>query len=259
MARDIAIFIDGTRMDHTDEHIGNILKMHRLTAPEVTSLYFRGLGNEFDNEGRFGIVGRILGGAFGRGANRKMRAAYDALSAAWQPGDRIFLFGFSRGAAIARMLASHICRQGINGRRAKISLLGCFDTVASFGLPGNHIDLFKDFHVAPNVVKARHAVAIHEERDMFPITLMNQRKGVKEMWFKGDHCDIGGGHEKTGLSDRTLRWMIYEALRLGLHFDGDWLSTLAVDSLQKPHETNCRFTTPRIGGHLKSDVFTPFP
>ena len=256
MSRDIALFVDGTTNDQFDRNPTNILKMHRLTSPEVTSLYIRGLGNEFDNPGLEGILGRVFGGAFGAGADDKMDDAYTVLSAAWQPGDRIFIFAFSRGAAIARMLAMRIYRLGLNGLRPDIELLGCFDTVASFGIPGNSWNLFKDFHIAPNVKQARHAIALDENRIMFPLTQMNRRDGVEEVWFRGDHSDIGGGHDRSGLSDITLRWMLMEAEALGLQLNSDWLWGLNMEPSQEPYvNTNYRLTEPRIPGILVDDEF----
>jgi len=33
---------------------------------------------------------------------------------------------------------------------------------------------------------------------------------AKQIWFPGDHSDVGGGHDRTGLSDGALKWMIDE-------------------------------------------------
>ncbi|MEE8608951.1 MAG: DUF2235 domain-containing protein [Nitrospiraceae bacterium] len=253
--RNIAVFIDGTTNDHTDPNPTNILRMHRLTDPSTTSLYFRGLGNEFDNEGVLGLVGRVFGGAFGAGADAKRDQAYDALSAAWQFGDNLYIFGFSRGAAIARMLAARLNNYGLNGDAVRINMLGCFDTVASFGIPGNDWNLFKDFHVSDNVEAASHAIALDETRDMFPVSLMNQKLTVREVWFRGDHSDIGGGHDLRGLSDVTLRWMIDNAQWQGLPFLNNWWDVLQEDPLQVPNGTDYKLTSPRVPGVLINDEF----
>lgn len=49
----------------------------------------------------------------GRGLNRQIRRAYAFLAASWRPGDRIFLFGYSRGAFAVRSLAGLIDRIGL--------------------------------------------------------------------------------------------------------------------------------------------------
>ena len=97
--------------------------------------------------------------------------------------------------------------------------------------------MFHDLHVSPKVEAAYHAVALDEDRSAFAPNLMNHREGVTEMWFKGVHCDIGGGFEDSRLSDVVLDWMIANAKNHGIiadvethpdpdapfeHMDGGW-------------------------------------
>ncbi|MEH7827485.1 DUF2235 domain-containing protein [Gemmobacter denitrificans] len=49
----------------------------------------------------------------GRGINRQIRRAYGHLASHYRPGDRIFLFGYSRGAYAVRSLAGVIDRVGL--------------------------------------------------------------------------------------------------------------------------------------------------
>ena len=56
---------------------------------------------------------RILGGAFGAGLSRNVRDCYAWLIENYEPGDELFLFGFSRGAFTARSLAGLIRNSGI--------------------------------------------------------------------------------------------------------------------------------------------------
>lgn len=49
----------------------------------------------------------------GRGINRQIRRAYGFLASRYRPGDRIFLFGYSRGAYGVRSLAGMIDRIGL--------------------------------------------------------------------------------------------------------------------------------------------------
>lgn len=51
--------------------------------------------------------------AMGRGINEQIRHAYGWLASRYHPGDRIFLFGYSRGAYAARSLAGIIGRIGL--------------------------------------------------------------------------------------------------------------------------------------------------
>lgn len=55
----------------------------------------------------------ILGGVFGVGLKRNVLHVYEFLCRNYEPGDRIFIYGFSRGAFTARVLASTILTQGI--------------------------------------------------------------------------------------------------------------------------------------------------
>lgn len=104
----------------------------------------------------------------GRGINRQIRRVYGVLASRYRPGDRIFLFGYSRGAYAVRSLAGVIGRMGLlradsatvrNIRQAyrhyesgaespvakkfreihchaeaEIELLGAFDTVKALGM-----------------------------------------------------------------------------------------------------------------------------
>ena len=56
---------------------------------------------------------RWLHAITGEGVNDAIMAGYAALAQAWRPGERIFLFGYSRGAYAARSLAGLIDRVGL--------------------------------------------------------------------------------------------------------------------------------------------------
>ena len=63
-------------------------------------------------------VKKMLGGAFGYGLAANMRQLYTNLCKTYRDGDRIYIFGFSRGAFTARSLAGMISEVGvIDGRR----------------------------------------------------------------------------------------------------------------------------------------------
>ena len=51
--------------------------------------------------------------SMGRGINRQIRRAYGYLASRYRPGDKIFLFGYSRGAYAVRSLAGVIDRIGL--------------------------------------------------------------------------------------------------------------------------------------------------
>src|SRR5437870_3674677 len=55
----------------------------------------------------------ILGGIFGVGLKRNVIDIYTFLCRNYNPGDRIFAFGFSRGAFTIRVLAGVVLTQGV--------------------------------------------------------------------------------------------------------------------------------------------------
>ena len=55
----------------------------------------------------------LIGGAFGAGLARNVRDLYTFLCRTYQPGDKIYAFGFSRGAFTIRILVGLIMEQGL--------------------------------------------------------------------------------------------------------------------------------------------------
>src|SRR5438132_10130624 len=55
----------------------------------------------------------ILGGVFGFGLKRNVLAIYSFCCRNYQPGDRIYCFGFSRGAFTIRVVAGMIAQVGL--------------------------------------------------------------------------------------------------------------------------------------------------
>lgn len=59
------------------------------------------------------LVAEHARGHDGPGINRQIRRAYGYLASRYRPGDRIFLFGYSRGAFAVRSLAGIMDRVGL--------------------------------------------------------------------------------------------------------------------------------------------------
>lgn len=114
----IAIFCDGTWQREDQESPSNVARLASALAPadeEGTAqrgLYVRGVGAA-GGEGLGGQIDRLAGGAFGWGLDANIEAAYRALLRIHEPGDEVFVFGFSRGAYTARSLVGLIRRAGI--------------------------------------------------------------------------------------------------------------------------------------------------
>jgi uncharacterized protein (DUF2235 family) len=137
--------------------------------------YDSGVGAAFDaDDDNFlnGIgdqITKMVGGAIGDGLEEKIFDAYRFLACNYQPGDRVYVFGFSRGAFTARSLCGLIYASGLvrrdrldwideayemyrsetvhpndkeardfrdsHGPRHPVDFLGCFDTVGMNGIP----------------------------------------------------------------------------------------------------------------------------
>jgi hypothetical protein len=220
------------------------------------AFYYSGVGNSIENS----PVLDALGLATGLGADSIVDRAYLDIIRVYRPGDRIFLFGFSRGAAIARLLARTIAQKGaprklwsirLFGRHwpiwksdskehnVPIAVLGCWDTVGAFGVAKKiagidfgRVNAFKDLSVPDNVEQAYHLVALDEQRDSFAPTLMDPDpltpERIIEVWFSGDHSNVGGSWATDQLSDVTLDFMLtkvssgYIASETGEPGNEDW-------------------------------------
>ncbi len=106
--------------------------------------------------------------------------------------------------------------------RCPVHFVGVWDTVSSVGWLSNPLSLP---HTAdnPSISIGRHAVSIDERRAFFRTNLWfptptGGPKDVLQVWFPGDHCDVGGGHSdgRTTASDVALAWMLREASDAGL-------------------------------------------
>lgn len=249
----LGIFFDGTdnSMNNQDTY-SNVAKLYRAYGADeknVFALYRRGVGTDG------GIFNDRDGAAFGNGGQERIEGVlWDILQKidAYQDGDgelpkRILLdiFGFSRGSATARWLVN-VLKQSvyafeppydtISPDTFSIQFLGLFDTVGSFGLPGNDIDCGTCFHIKPAWIEGRvvQLVADDEHRANFDIqTLFREQNDVPEDIEKGRlcervvpgaHADVGGGygsgfeHGRTGnqLGRMHLHRMHEEAIRSGV-------------------------------------------
>ncbi len=217
--------------DMEDNGITNVLKLHVLFGGNLDntlravsgqqSLYYSGVGT-YGNK-----VQKIFNAGFSPenlDVRRIIKNAAQDLAETYKAGDEIFIFGFSRGAAIARRFASVIGNYiDIPDGTQPIRFLGVFDTVASIGFP--NLDdtskpqsdvVFEDNFISPHIQDALHLVSADERRLAFQPTLMNKDKRVTEVWFSGAHADVGGGFWFDGLSDVTLKVMIKRLQRKDL-------------------------------------------
>lgn len=138
--------------------------------PQI-SFYDAGVGTRFTSP-----VDLLLGGAFGRGIDENIIQLYSFLALNYNPGDEVYMFGYSRGAYTVRSLIGLINIAGLvkrnhigfvdeayamyqrkpgvdseeavkfrmeHGQTIPIKCLVCFDTVGALGIPGIFPALFQ--------------------------------------------------------------------------------------------------------------------
>lgn len=209
MGKNIVICLDGTwnKPDNPEDDVSketNVKNLYDICLNDGSSqvsYYDQGVGSHWYD--------RIRGGISGRGLAKNIREAYYEISRIYEPEDKVFLFGFSRGAYTARSLAGFIysCgllpaellteniieeafevyQQGDHQERAAfkatntpcpIEMIGVWDTVGVLGIPIGFLKKFTDrflqFHdtkLNKEVAAAYHALAIDEQRHAFQPTL----------------------------------------------------------------------------------------
>jgi uncharacterized protein (DUF2235 family) len=281
MPRTLVICSDGTGNSDTGVP-SNVKRLYDLIAtrgPSQFAFYDRGVGTDRRQPGQ-SVIGywtrHLQELCVGTGVEQHLLELYTWLVDTYQPGDRLFLFGFSRGAFTVRALAGlvHVCgllrRQQIrrtaeavalyagsearirarrralgrppkfapaetdhgamdveasafkqvHGQPCHIDFLGIWDTVKAYGWlrPKS----FPALRHNPSVRCVRHAAALDERRALFQVTGWGDcHPQVKEVWFAGDHADVGGGHDdgNSPLADASLAWMLGEATHAGLAID----------------------------------------
>jgi hypothetical protein len=117
MAKNIIVCSDGTGNSAIKGRGTNVFKLfeaidlnghrHDPTLDPQIAFYDDGVGTE-----KFKVL-KIFAGATGWGLSRNVRQLYKEIVRIHDPGDRIFLFGFSRGAFTARTLVGLIHACGI--------------------------------------------------------------------------------------------------------------------------------------------------
>jgi len=117
MPKNIVVCSDGTGNSAIKGRGTNVFKLYEAVDlhgheqnPDLArqvAFYDDGVGTE-----RFKPL-QLLGGAFGLGLSRNIRQLYADLVRTFEPGDQIYLFGFSRGAYTVRALAGLITTCGV--------------------------------------------------------------------------------------------------------------------------------------------------
>src|SRR5262245_25633751 len=252
MHKNIVLFSDGTGNSSAKLFKTNVWRLYQAVdltdpkdpkEPRQFACYDNGVGSS-----SFKPLA-ALGGALGVGLARNVRDLYAFVCRTYLPGDKIFAFGFSRGAFTIRVLVGLIMSQGLVpydgneadldrhaaaayrayrktynttgglvgplrrlrdrvidardrllGRRLyrevekiggphsaqplEIEFLGLWDTVDAYGLPVDELTraidwviwplTMRDLNLNSRVKRARHALALDDERNTFHPRLWNE-------------------------------------------------------------------------------------
>lgn len=111
--KNLVVCLDGTWNNPKQEDNGipaptNVVKLYNAVIGDAAGngqlkFYHPGVGGE-----DIGLKAQLLGGMLGDGIERHICSAYHWLGHHYVPGDRIFIYGFSRGAFSARSLAGFL-------------------------------------------------------------------------------------------------------------------------------------------------------
>lgn len=205
----LCLFFEGTGKGVEGE-ITNVTRMRVLCSASRSQL----LRLEPGPGTTFGSY--LSGKAFGADWRAIFSRARRWFESSWRslPPDgvdtRVFLFGFSRGALIARHFAAWLDKLGV-----EVAYMGLWDTVDSTA----GLDVSE---TAPGCVRsARHAVSRDEPRRFFaPVRLLpgprSKPGAIVEALFPGSHSDAGGLYsDDHAVADVSLAWIAAGACAAG--------------------------------------------
>jgi len=118
MPRNLVICCDGTNNQFGPQNT-NVVRLTQVLDcdPAKQRLYYDPGVGTLPEPGALTALGKRMsewfGLAFGAGLTRNVEEAYSYLMDFWEPDDRIFLFGFSRGAYTVRVLAGLLHALGL--------------------------------------------------------------------------------------------------------------------------------------------------
>jgi len=208
MNKNIIILLDGTWNDKKDNkkksNVALLDEMCIKNNDDQLKYYDTGVGTAWYD--------KKIGGFSGLGLSKNIIDAYVFLSKNYEENDKVFIFGFSRGAYSARSLAGFIYKCGLPekyeakkqtnelydlyqaknnkkmnetkliNRKCPIHMIGVWDTVGALGIPvlflknvSDNIFSFHDTTLNPEVKFAYHAIAIDEKREAFSPTLWDEK------------------------------------------------------------------------------------
>ena len=275
----LGVFFDGTGNHRGNDQIlanrdvTNVAKLYDLyrETTNIRRVYVRGPGT-IDGKhtpNGFEVSEDLMGLGLGigpEGGHDRIEIAIRLTRDEIHAGDYdevVFdVFGFSRGAALARHFVNLINGQpetvllpqfkgaslfapmlGVKsvsafppGVKARVNFVGLFDTVGSFYLPGDNANLDFNLNLSPSSAeRVVHLTAHHEIRKNFPLSSIMGANGsgpshFTEIAVPGAHSDVGGGYENPDKGFENI-----EKIVLGIHSglaDGGHTQRTAIPQLE---------------------------
>ena len=206
MSKNIVMCYDGTGAQYGENNT-NVIRAFEAIVRDEKQVVFYDPGVGTHSFFKRTTIGRKLdifrGKAFGVGLQQNIEDGYEYLMNRFEPADKVFLFGFSRGAFTVRALAGMIHRFGIL-QKGSINLIpyvskmynkedfavckqfkdtfsqpcephfiGVWDTVSSLGYIHSS-RRFYDPTLHSDIKNAYHAISIDEKRRKFQVVLFDE-------------------------------------------------------------------------------------
>ena len=226
MAKNIVMLFDGTwnkpaefqrdagsKCDTNVRRFYNSIETFADDGRDQVASYDFGVGTEWLN--------MVRGGAFGRGLDEHIRKAYEYLCQQYEPGDKLYVLGFSRGAYTARSFVGMIRNSGLlnnatpelldrayelyrkrdlsadspealafrqqHSREIEIEFLGVWDTVGALGIPLTALEDLNDARYAFHDTRLSRIV----KNAFHALALDEGREAFKPTFFT-QQSDAGG-------------------------------------------------------------------
>jgi hypothetical protein len=230
------------------------------------AFYYPGMGSHKDKV----FILAAINGTFGLRGKALIQQAYLQLAKQVEENreEPIDLVGFGRGGALALHFANLITLKGLPILKSKqsreielrmsetqtverrvvykfdfcpappIRFIGIWDLVTAHEIPLNMGPIpFQQGTIGyrlgiPKAIwNAYHAMALDE---MNPEVQVIHLQGAEEVWFMGNHEQVGGVQTDSGLADIALQWMFRKGMQSGLSFDSEILEQLQPTSSDLP-------------------------
>ncbi|CEL62131.1 putative protein YEL023C OS=Saccharomyces cerevisiae (strain ATCC 204508 / S288c) GN=YEL023C PE=4 SV=1 [Rhizoctonia solani AG-1 IB] len=276
--RNLILCFDGTGGEY-DKDVSNIVRFFQMLKkgdPSRQMVYYQpGIGTGIKNTSANPFLKKfsvIVDAAIANGLPTHVRGGYEFLMNNYKEGDRISLFGYSRGAYTARALAGMLQKVGLlpadnreqikfayrnyqkddeegwkmsqGFKRAysidvKIDFVGVFDTVNSVGLTPRELPFANSNYL---IRVFRHALALDERRTKYEPNLWGHTTEMNEELIKCSTHEIHGWINKIwnyisgGKNTKRCRAYKCDNSDTPIHWDGHDFASPE----ERPHETDVK-------------------